>query len=81
MTDRIQESWTAVGTFVYAGLGESPIAEAWKYPAKENARFIATAPDMEKALEDFTEHHHCPAAICPVQDAALAALAKARGRQ
>ena len=45
-----------------------------------DAYLIAAAPDLLEALEDFCEHHNCPAAICPVQEAALAALAKARGK-
>ena len=44
-----------------------------------NAKMLAASWDMKNALEDFINHHNCPALVCPVQDAALEALAKSKG--
>ena len=86
MSERTPGDWGASRNSVSTTyIDESKyIAEFWDYDHdinEANARFVAAAPDMERALKDFTEHHDCPAAICPVQDTALAALAKAKGGQ
>ena len=60
-------------------LNRARVAKHTRRKKERQAELLKVLEDMEKALEDFTEHHNCSAKYCPIQEAALDVLAKARG--
>lgn len=65
--------------------GQAPVDNEWAIIKEENAHLIAAAPDLCEALQGFVTYHSghvltCPELIASL-DAALEALAKARGER
>ena len=85
MTDRTQEPWHVRGDWSVVAIDDISVAicNPERPEAETNARFIAAAPDMEKALDGLLR-------MCfedlsgeesgAIVEVALAALAKARGK-
>ena len=46
MAEHTPGPWRAIGGYVYSDGSDYPVAEVGKYPIAENARFIASAPDL-----------------------------------